>query len=323
MKGGIICDSAGRRDEPGRGKQERLRHKWLEWSLLSRRGFFATVTAAVLHGQEPKPNMFGDAEAYERFMGRWSRLLARPLMDFTDIADGGRILDVGSGTGSLAFVVAEGKARAQVVGIDPSKEYVAYANSKNRFANRASFQTGDAQQMSFPDASFDASISLLVFNYIPDSLKALREVRRVTKPGGRISAAVWDYGTGMRMLRAFWDAAASLDRTAEKLDQKNMPLCRAGELAELWKKGGLQNVQERPLDITLRFASFADYWDPFLLGQGSAGAYTGKLDRDRLRILRDEVKRRLSVSAENAPLALPARAWAVRGTVPARPLVGS
>lgn len=309
----------GANDEPGRGRQERLRHEGLEWTMLSRRGFFTTVSVAVLSGQQPKPNMFGDAEAYERFMGRWSHLLARPLVNFTDIADGARILDVGSGTGSLAFAVAEGKARAQIVGIDPSEEYVAYANSKNRFANRASFQTGDSQQMSFPDASFDASVSLLVFNYIPDSLKALREVRRVTKPGGRISAAVWDYGAGMRMLRAFWDAATSLDQTAEKLDQKNMPLCRAGELAELWKKGGLQNVQERPLDITQRFASFADYWDPFLLGQGSAGAYAGRLDRDQLRALRNEVKRRLSVSTENAPLALAARAWAVRGTAPARP----
>ena len=237
----------------------------------------AAVTApsipstGIESGTMPPPDVFDESDAYQRFMGRWSRQLARPLIDFTDIADGGRILDVGSGTGSLAFAVADTKARAQVVGIDPSKEYVAYANSKNRFANRASFQTGDAQQMSFPDASFDASISLLVFNHIPDSLKALREVRRVTKPGGRISAAVWDYGTGMRMLRAFWDSATSLDQAAEKFDQKNMPLCRAGELAELWKKGGLQNVQERPLDITLRFASFADYWDPFLLGQGSAG----------------------------------------------------
>jgi len=318
MKPRIICDSAERSNGLGRAMRERLPRKPLEWSLLSRRGFFATFTAAALHAQEPKPSLFGDADAYERFMGRWSRVLARTFLDFTDIADDGRILDVGSGTGSLAFAVAEGKARAQVVGIDPSKEYVAYANSKNPFANRASFQTGDAQQMNFPDASFDASISLLVFNYIPDSLKALREVRRVTKPGGRISAAVWDYGAGMRMLRAFWDAAVSLDRTAEKLDQKNMPLCREGELAELWKKGGLENVQERPLDITMRFASFADYWDPFIHGQGSAGAYTRKLDRDRLRILRDEVKRRLSVSAEEAPLALSARAWAVRGTVPAR-----
>src|SRR2546427_528143 len=94
----------------------------LERSMLSRRGLLATVSVAVLRGQQPKPNMFGDAEAYERFMGRWSRLLARPLVDFTDIADGARILDVGSGTGSLAFAVAEGKARAQIVGIDPSKE---------------------------------------------------------------------------------------------------------------------------------------------------------------------------------------------------------
>ena len=251
-------------------------------------------------------------------MGRWSRLLAPLLVDFTDFPESGRVLDVGSGTGALAFSIARQKVRSHVLGIDPSKEYVEYANSRNPFSDRVSFEVGDAQQLRFPDAAFQASLALLVFNFIPDPKKALGEVRRVTRSGGRISAATWDYGSGMRMLRVFWDAAVSVNATAEKSDEKQMPLCRAGELAELWKQGGLENVHEQPLDITMRFESFADYWDAFLRGQGPAGVYLRGLDGDRVRTLRGEVKRRLALTADDTPFALPARAWAVRGTVPAR-----
>ena len=116
--------------------------------------------------------------------------------------------------------------------------------------------------MDFSDATFQTSSSLLVFNFIPDSKKALSEVCRVTKPGGCVSAAVWDYGAGMRMLRIFWDAAVTIDPAAGKFDESHMPLCRAGELEELWKQGGLEHVEERPLDIAMRFESLADYWDP-------------------------------------------------------------
>ena len=225
------------------------------------------------------------------------------------------MLDVGSGTGSLAFAITERKLQARVLGIDPSPEYVAYAISRNPFPDRASFEVGDAQQLHYPDASFDAALSLLVFNFIPDPKKALFELRRVTKPGGRVSAAVWDYGAGMRMLRTFWDAAVHLDSGAEKLDEKHMPLCRAGELSALWIEGGLENIREQSIDIRMRFASLADYWDPFLLGQGPAGSYVRRLDRERLQALRNEVKRRLSSSAEDAPFVLPARVWAVRGII--------
>ena len=262
--------------------------------------------------------MFADAEAYERFMGRWSRLVAPQLVDFTDVPDLGRFLDVGSGTGSLAFALAERKPQAHVLGVDPSKEYVAYANSRNPFRDRVSFETGDAQQLGLADASFEASLSLLVFNFIPDPSKAIREVRRVTKPGGRISAAVWDYGDGMRMLRAFWDGAVSIDAKAEKLDEKHMPLCREGELSELWRQGGLENIHEQPHMVTMRFESFADYWDAFLLGQGPAGAYVRSLHRDQIRALRGEVKSRVSPSGEYLPIALSARVWSVCGTVPKR-----
>ncbi|HSB16651.1 MAG TPA: methyltransferase domain-containing protein [Bryobacteraceae bacterium] len=283
--------------------------------MLSRRGALRILAVPMIPGGDEGPNMFGDAEAYERFMGRWSHLVAPLLVDFSGLPDEGRALDVGSGTGSLAFAIAKRKERSHVLGIDPSEAYVAYANSRNPFPGRVRFQVGNAQQLQFPDAAFAATLSLLVFNFIPDREKALREVRRVTTAGGRISAAVWDYGAGMRMLRFFWDAAVSIDARAERFDEKHMPLCRASELSELWKQGGLKSVHEQPLDITMRFESFADYWDAFLLGQGPAGAYARTLGRDRLEALRGAVKRRLSLSADDRPFTLPARAWAVRGTV--------
>jgi SAM-dependent methyltransferase len=262
--------------------------------------------------------MFGDSEAYERFMGRWSTILAPLLVDFAQLHDTGRVLDVGSGTGALAFSIAKRKVHCQVLGIDPSKEYVGYARTRNPFPDRARFQVGDAQELRFSNATFDSSSSLLVFNFIPDRERALREVSRVTKPGGWVSAAVWDYGAGMRMLRAFWDAAGTVDPIALKFDESRMPLCRAGELGALWRQGGLARVEERQLDITMRFESFADYWDPFLLGQGPAGIYIRNLDGDRRQVLRDEVKRQLALSAEDAPFSIPARAWAVRGIVQSR-----
>jgi SAM-dependent methyltransferase len=251
-------------------------------------------------------------------MGRWSRLVALRFVDFIDIPDGGQLLDVGSGTGSLAFEIAQEKAQSTIVGIDTSEEYVAYANSRNPSPDRITFELGDAQQLRFVDGTFRACASLLVFNFFPDPLEALRELYRVTESRGLIAAAVWDYGAEMLMLRTFWDAASSIDATAEKRHEGHMPLCRSGELSQLWKAGGLQNVHERPLDITMRFESFEDYWSPFLLGQGPAGAYATSLNRDALQALRDELMRRLSLSSEDVSFVLPARAWAVYGTVPLR-----
>lgn len=286
--------------------------------MLLRRGLLWAPAVAVLRGQDRAPKMFGDAEAYEKFMGRWSRLIAPRLVDFTGLPERGRILDVGSGTGSLAFAIAERKRHTQVLGIDPSQEYVAYARSRNPFPDRASFEVGDAQKLSFADASFDAALSLLVFNFIPDPKKALLELRRVTKPGGQLAAAVWDYGAGMRMLQTFWDAAVRVDPGAKDLEEKRMPLCRQGELSALWRQCGLESVGEQAIDLEMRFESFADYWEPFLLGQGPAGAYIRRLDRDKLQALRNELKLRLSLRSEDTPVVLPARAWSVRGTVPNR-----
>jgi SAM-dependent methyltransferase len=258
--------------------------------------------------------MFANAERYERFMGRWSRLLAGRLLDFASVPDEGHLLDIGSGTGSLSFMFVERHATARVTGIDPSKEFVAYANSRNPVPERANFEIADAQHLRFPDAVFAGSLSLLAFNFIPDPGRALREARRVTASGGSIAAAVWDYGGEMRMLRAFWDAAASIDDQAAKRDERHMPLCRSGELADLWKEHGINNVQEQTLDIEMQFESFEDYWQPFLFGQGPAGAYAASLERDAVHRLRTEVKRRLFLPGEDNPFVLTARARAVCGT---------
>ena len=276
--------------------------------MLTRRKLAAIFALPRLLAQQ---KMFADAEAYQQFMGRWSRLLAPLFLDFAGTPSAGQFLDVGSGTGELALALAARQPQCRALGIDPSKEYVAFASSRSPDARRVNFETGDAQQLRFTPSTFDACLSLLVFNFIPDPARALRELIRVTKPGGPIAAAVWDYGGQMRMLRLFWDAAVDLDPGADSKDERHMPLCRAGELSALWTRAGLTQVEEKPLDFTMRFSSFSDYWDPFLLGQGPAGAYTRQLDAKRQAALRDELKRRLDPS-----LALPARAWAVRGLAP-------
>jgi ubiquinone/menaquinone biosynthesis C-methylase UbiE len=170
--------------------------------MVLRRAFLLGGLQAVKE-QSREPGMFANAEAYERFMGRWSRLVAPVLVDFASVSDPGRFLDVGSGTGSLAFSIAQRHPHSHIVGIDPSKEYIEYARSTNQYRDRVSFDIGDAQRLSFGDSTFDAALSLLVFNFIPEPMTELSEVRRVTRPGGSVSAAVWDYGEGMRMLRVF------------------------------------------------------------------------------------------------------------------------
>ena len=262
--------------------------------------------------------MFGNAEAYERFMGRWSRVMAPLFLDFAGVPKAGSVLDVGSGTGAMAFTLAQRRPQVSVTGIDPTPEYVAYAAAKNVYGERVVFQKGDAQQLEFRAGTFDACVSLLVFNFIPDRMAAIREIRRVTRPGGVVAAAVWEYGDGMRMLRVFWDAAIDADPGAERLDEKNMPLRRRGELGRLWREGGLDGVREEPPEIETRFASFADYWEPFLLGQGPAGAYVRTLDRTGVERLRAALKRRLRLTTEDRAFSLPARVLAVRGIVPGR-----
>jgi SAM-dependent methyltransferase len=261
--------------------------------------------------------MFSAGGAYERFMGRWSRDLAPLLVRFARVRDGDHLLDIGSGTGALAAAVSVAAPSSRVLGIEPAAPYVAFAQARHGSA-RVTFEQGDAQQLRLADATFDRTLSLLVVNFIPDPAKALDEMVRVTRAGGTIAAAVWDYGHGMEMLRVFWDEAIALNPAMEARDERHMPLCRSGELAALWRSHRLQDVVEEALTIQTAFSSFDDYWAPFLEKQGPAGAYVAGLsdgDREQLRL---RLRRRLLGDAADRRIVLRARAWAVRGTVPVR-----
>jgi SAM-dependent methyltransferase len=260
--------------------------------------------------------MFSESEAYEQFMGRWSRQLAVPFVAFAGVKAHDGVLDVGSGTGALAAAVLSATDSSRVIGVDPSPAYVQYARTRTS-SDRATFEEGDGQQLRFSNGEFDKTLSLLVINFIPDSNKALSEMVRVTRPGGIVAAAVWDYGEGMEMLRVFWDEVVALDPSSESRDERHMPLCRTGELAALWRRHGLADITEVPLVIALPFKSFDDFWAPFLRGQGPAGAYVASLSESRQLALRDRLRTRLNVDAAGS-FTLHARAWAVKGVVTTR-----
>jgi SAM-dependent methyltransferase len=260
--------------------------------------------------------MFSESEAYEQFMGRWSRQLAVPFVEFAGVTARDYVLDVGSGTGALASAVLSATDSGRVIGIDPSLAYVQYARTRTN-SERAVFEQGDGQHLRFSNAAFDKTLSLLVINFIPDPAKALSEMIRVTRPGGIVAAAVWDYGEGMEMLRVFWDEVVALDPASASRDERHMPLCRTGELSALWRQHGLTGVTEVPLAIALPFTSFDDFWAPFLRRQGPAGTFVASLSETERLALRDRLRRRLEVDATGS-FTLRARAWAVKGVVATR-----
>jgi SAM-dependent methyltransferase len=272
------------------------------------------VACATAQTPSVKRDMFNRPEAYERFMGRWSRLVAVQLIELAEIHDGDTVLDVGSGTGALSSVIRDATKAGRIVGVDPSSEYVEFA-TKHADAS-THFEVGDGQHLHFSSAAFDRTLALLVLNFIPDGERAAREMVRVTKPGGVVVAAVWDYGQGMEMLRVFWDEVDAFDPTMVSADEAHMPLTHHGDLAALWTKAGLAHVEETAVVIEQHFASFDDYWTPFLLGVGPAGTYVGKLSKERQTALRERLRRHLLGGGPDRAIDLHARAWAVKGTVP-------
>ena len=288
-----------------------LFHAALALSAMTASG----VALAMDAGRSRQDALFSEAQSYERFMGRWSRLLAPALVNFAGVRDGDAVLDVGSGTGALTSAVAQAAPSSHIVGLDPAAPYVALAKARHP-GDLVRFEVGDAQQMTFEDASFDRTLSLLVVNFIPDPAKAVAEMRRVTRRGGTVAAAVWDYGDGMLMLRAFWDEAVALNPASASKDERNMPLCRPGELGAFWRKQGLEQVAEEGLTIVTRFTGFDDYWNPFLEKQGPAGAFVATLPLAVREQLRQRLRRRLLGDGPDRPVVLTARAWAARGVVP-------
>jgi SAM-dependent methyltransferase len=261
--------------------------------------------------------MFSAGDAYERFMGRWSHALAPQLVRFSKVREGDAVLDVGSGTGALTEAIAAASPSSSIVGIDPSTPYVARARQRHS-AGRIRFVVGDARHLPFGAGTFNRTLSLLILNFVPSPAEAVTEMSRVTRPGGTLAAAVWDYGGAMEMLYAFWEEALALDAGAAERDERRMPLCRRGDLTALWRMRGLQDVTEEPLTIRMDFASFEDYWLPFLEQQGPAGAYVATLGQDARERLRLRLHSRLVADGADGPFVLSGRAWAVRGRLGAR-----
>jgi SAM-dependent methyltransferase len=202
------------------------------------------IAGSLLPGGGPQEGIFSRGDAYERFMGRWSRELAPLLVKFARVRDGDAVLDVGSGTGALTTAVAAAAPSSRIVGIDPAASYVAFAKARHP-ADRIRFEVGDAQRLLFDDRTFDRTLSLLVLNFIPDRSKALDEMIRVTRRGGTVASAVWDYGQGMEMLRIFWDEAVALNPAADARDERHMPLSRQGDLGALWREHRLGTCRKR------------------------------------------------------------------------------
>ncbi len=265
--------------------------------------------------------MYTDPEAYDRYMGRWSARLAPLFIRFAAIGDGQRVLDVGCGTGVLGLAVTTLMNNAQVVGIDPVPPYVAYARKRTTDSS-VRFEVGSAEALSFGDASFDTCMALLVLQEFPDAPHAVAEMRRVTRPGGRVAACQWDFRTGMPMLSVFWDAVEAVNpgtvaaRRAAKQETGKRAYQDEDELAALWTAGGLVEVYTTSLDIPMNFASFEDFWSPFLSGATPTTAYAPTLPAEARLALAEHLREKLLGGRPDGPFTLEARALAVRGTVP-------
>jgi SAM-dependent methyltransferase len=250
-------------------------------------------------------------DAYEAYVGRWSRPVAREFVRWLGVPAGRSWLDVGCGPGALTTAaLATGPAR--VTGIDRSPGFLADARARVG-GPLTGFAAGDARALPLPDARFHAVVSGLALNFVPEPQRAAAEFARVAARGGIAAAYVWDYGEGMAMMRYFWDAAAALDPAAGSFDEgRRFPLCAPEPLARLWAGAGLGGVATRPIDVPTVFADFDDYWAPFLLGQGPAPVYVANLDESDRAELAAAIKDALPTAADGS-IALTARAWAVRG----------
>lgn len=249
---------------------------------------------------------------YEQYVGRWSRRVAPLFLSWLRIPGGRRWLDVGCGTGALCAAIVDRCSPSSVAGVEPSEGFLKTA--RENLAGRAVLHHGSATAIPLGDASVDVVVSGLVLNFVPDQRAALAEMARVTASGGTIAAYVWDYAGKMELMRYFWDAAVELKPDAARMDEGiRFPSCRAQALVALFAGAGLKGTEVTAIDVPTPFASFDDYWQPFLGGQGPAPAYAMSLEEAARVRLRDRIRARLPAQADGS-ISLTARAWAVRAT---------
>jgi len=245
-------------------------------------------------------------------MGRWSRRLARAFLEWLQPTPSANWLEVGCGTGALTSTICELCDPASIAACDPSEPFIEHARKRLPDA-RASFVVAGSEALPRRDGGFDAAVSGLVLNFLPDATAAVAAMRERLRWGGTVAAYVWDYAEGMEFLRLFWEEAVVLDRGAAALNEsKRFPLCEAPALASLFRTGGLTQVKTHALEIPTDFTTFDDYWVPFLRGTGPAPSYVASLEPHDRKLLGERLQRRLQAGSD-ARILLRARAWAVRG----------
>lgn len=254
-----------------------------------------------------------DGDAYEMYVGRWSRQIGKKFLSWMHLAEGLRWLDLGCGTGALTSQILQGRDPKSVVGIEPSGDFLKLARNRTD-DERASFLQGSGDSIPVDDGAVDVVVSGLVLNFIPDKEKAIAEMMRSVAKGGTVAAYVWDYSGHVQFMRYFWDAAIALDPAAREKDEGvRFPICRPAPLTELFSSAGLREVTSAPIDILTPFADFDDYWSPFLSGIAPAPGYCASLDDAARQKLKNRLMEILPTDPDGMIL-LAARAWAVRGT---------
>jgi SAM-dependent methyltransferase len=250
-----------------------------------------------------------DGTAYEVFLGRWTRALGERMVEFARFPEG-TLLDVGCGTGSLAAAMAR---RGPAVGVDIALPYLAYANRHDG----PHFVASEASHLPFADGAFAGAAAQLVLNFVADPVAAVTEMRRVTRTGGVIAASVWDFRGGLVYQRMLWDTAASIDPNAARVRDRlfSAPLALPDGLPKLFARAGIDDIETASLIVRTDYASFADYWEPLLGGQGPVGAYAAALALDMRARIQEAVRAAYLSGARDGPRSLIAAAWAVRATV--------
>lgn len=244
------------------------------------------------------------ADAYDRFMGRYSEPLAREFADLASVGAGQRVLDVGCGPGALTGELVRRTGADAVAAVDPSESFVVAAAARHPGVD---IRRAAAERLPFDDGTFDAALAQLVVHFMDDPVAGLREMARVTVAGGVVAACVWDHRGGGSPLHVFWEAARAVQADVE--DESGLAGARQGHLTELFTEAGLHDVQERALSVTVEHPTFEEWWGPFLLGVGPAGACVAALDDER----RDELRERCRAALPPAPFAVTATAWAAVG----------
>lgn len=251
-------------------------------------------------------------DSYERYVGRWSRQLAKEFIRWLEVPEKSQWLDVGSGTGALSQTILNLANPEKVQGIDRSDGFVNTARSQV-IHSRVDFQTGDATSLPVESDSYDAAVSGLVLNFVLQPAQMVAEMARAVRKDGIVALYVWDYASKMQYMRHFWNAAAFLDPAAYDLDEgRRFPFCNPESLADLFENARLSGIETRAIDISTDFKDFDDYWTPFLGGQGSAPGYAMSLSEEMREKLRDRIYNSLPFAVDGS-IPLVARAWAIKG----------